>query len=185
MLSTIYITKRLELVNLVDLIQEEYPTNYFSWMNDPIVTKYNSWGLFPYTKRTANEYMKYLETTNDAIAWAVMVHTMDGLIHIGNITLQYINWINRSAEMAIVIGEKDYWNKGYATEALTVLYNHGFHKLNLHRIWSGTAQTNIGMIKTFEKLGMAHEGTFMDAMFLDGVYTDIVEYAILEDCWNR
>jgi RimJ/RimL family protein N-acetyltransferase len=107
-----------------------------------------------------------------------------GYIHIGNITLQRINWIYRSAEMAIVIGEKGFWRLGFATEALTKLYDHGFDRMNLHRIWSGTAATNKGMIRTFEKLGMAHEGTFMDAMFLQGKYVDVVEYGIIKDNWN-
>jgi len=105
-------------------------------------------------------------------------------IHIGNISLQRINFINGSAEFAIVM-DKEYHGQGFATEALHKLIDHGFNKLNLHRIWSGTAKTNIGMQKVFKKLGMVQEGVFKDATFLNGKYEDIVCFAILEDEWRK
>lgn len=189
----IYKTERLELCSLVDLIDEDYPTNYYHWMNDPCVTRFNSWGLFPYTRRTAQNYARQLEDSRDAIAWAVIIvppfANTEGLIHgpthIGNVTLQKIHPVYRSAEMAIVIGEKSYWDMGFATEALTALYDHGFNRMNLHRIWSGTAETNLGMIEVFQKLQMKKEGTFKDAMFLSGGWVDIVEYAVLEQRWRE
>ncbi len=178
-------------------------SGYRNWFHDPDVTRHNAHGLFPYGKRAMEEYKASLES-NDIICWAVLIEmkkkdiipktdgfTQNDIVlehdiytHIGNITLQRVNWVYRSAEMAIVMGEKDYWGKGYATEALTALFDHGFNRLNLHRIWSGTANTNTGMQKVFEKLHMFHEGTFIDAMFLNGRWVDIIEYAVLRDIWH-
>jgi RimJ/RimL family protein N-acetyltransferase len=167
-MNTIYETGRFILVPFIDYIKAfESKSNYCQWMYDQEVTKYNSHGLF------------------EIIVWAIIVegnkdskeHT--GVIHIGNISLQSFNWINRSAEFAIVIGEKEYWGKGYATEALKILIEHGFYKLNLHRIWSGTASTNQGMIRVFKKLGMTYEGADKHGVFLDNEYVDVIRYAIL------
>ena len=71
------------------------------------------------------------------------------------------------------------------SEALTALYDHGFNRMNLHRIWSGTAATNEGMRAVFVKLGMKEEGVFREAMFLNGYWTDVLEYAIIEDEWRE
>ena len=54
---------------------------------------------------------------------------------IGNCQFHDIDWRNRSAEIGIMIGEKSYWNKGYGTETMRLMLEHGFNNLNLHRIW--------------------------------------------------
>ncbi len=186
-------TKRTVLVPFQDVLdqilygteieEEEIESNYRQWFHDPDITQHNHHGLFPYSKKAMKEYRSTLEN-NDLIVWAIIVKKRSENYHIGNITLQKINWIYRSAEMAIVIGEKSYWSLGYATETLTALFNHGFNRLNLHRIWSGTAQTNGGMIRVFQKLKMKHEGTFKDAMFLNSDWVDVMEFAVLEPEWH-
>jgi RimJ/RimL family protein N-acetyltransferase len=168
-------------------------------MNDQEVCKYNSHGLFPYTKEEEKAWHRKIEN-NEVVAWAVIGKTSinannlkpgDELhpggfwedaryyVHIGNVSLQSINWINRSAEFAIILGEKSWWGQGVATEALQILINHGFNKLNLHRIWSGTAAENIGMLRVFKKLNMEHEGTFKDGVFLNGQYVNVLCWSIL------
>lgn len=162
--------------------------NYKNWWTDQIVTKYNSHGLLPMTNTELEEFLTSLES-NSKIVWAVVAKDQgtdkDQDIHVGNVSLQRIDWINRTAEFAVVIGEKNYWGKGYTIEAARFLFNHGFNKLNLHRIWTGTSVTNIGMRKVAEKLGMKLEGTFKDAVFLEGEYVDVVEFGILREKWNQ
>ena len=185
--------------------KEDMTEQYRQWFHDPDVTKHNSHGLFPYTKEQMAKFLAQLESSDDLV-WAVIVkgkfskrtpeqlfgfpmvdsHTgklIECKHHIGNITLQRINWLYRSAEFACVFGEKDYWGRGYGTEAAKMIFNHGFKRLNLHRIWTGTASTNIGMQKIAEKLGMKKEGVFKEAMFLNGEYVDIIEYGILAKDW--
>jgi len=51
---------------------------------------------------------------------------------IGNVGLIDINHIHGSAEIGIFIGDKSYWNKGYGKEALSLLIDYSYKKLNLH-----------------------------------------------------
>lgn len=157
--------------------------NYKDWWYDQEITKYNSHGLFPYTKNQMLDFCDKLESTTD-IVWAVMAKYNNGIsllnpLHIGNISLQNINWINRSAEFSCVFGEKSFWKHGYCTEAAKLLFAHGFDKLNLHRIWAGTVATNIGMQRVAKKLGMQREGIFVDGAFLEGEYVDVYAYGVL------
>jgi len=181
------------------LNEQDLAGNYRSWFHDQEVTKHNSHGLFPYTKTAMKQFFEQLESGPN-IVWAVMIprdsllkkddcqtgYCRDGMgdIHIGNVTLQSINWINRSAEFACVFGEKEYWGKGYGTEAAALIYDHGFKKLNLHRIWTGTADTNEGMKGIARKLGMIEEGRFRNGTFLNGKYEDVVAYGILDFEWE-
>ena len=166
---------------------DDITDEYKSWFIDPDVTKFNSHGLFPYTKNQMQSFLASLESPNNLV-WAIIakVQTLSKFyeIHIGNISLQNINWINRSAEFAVVIGNKDHWGKGYCTEAAELIFEHGFSKLNLHRIRTGTAETNKGMMKVAMKLGMKLEGVFRDGVYLDGEYVNVMALGILRHEWT-
>jgi len=173
--------------------KDDMTETYFSWFYDQEVTRFNSHGLFPYSDKQQTDF---IESLNSNIVWAIMAKAKDlshlpipgGRIfftHIGNISLQSIDLINHSAEFAVVIGDTDYWGKGICTQAGQWLFDHGFNKLNLNRIWSGTAAINPGMIKVFNKLGMKEEGRFRDGTYLSGDYYDVVCYGILKNEHNR
>jgi len=160
--------------------------NYQKWFYDQEVCAYNSHGNFLYTESQINDFIARIESGKD-ILWAVIAKpsgksTPD--IHIGNITLQDISWINRTAEFACIFGEKEYWMTGCATEAIKILFHHGFDKLNLNRIWLGTAKTNIAMNQIAIKLGMVSEGYLRDHVFLEGKYVGIIQYGILRNEWR-
>ena len=74
----------------------------------------------------------------------------------------------------------DFWNKGFATEALKTLINFGFNDLKLHRIGAGCAVENIGSIRVLEKAGMTLEGRKRQNLPLKTGWSDNFEFAILE-----
>ena len=61
---------------------------------------------------------------------------------IGNIGLHAISPKDHNDLFGIVIGEKDYWSKGYGTEATRLVLDYGFRQLNLHRVWSAAFAFN-------------------------------------------
>lgn len=160
---------------------------YLSWFYDPDVTKYNSHGLFPYTQKQKQDF---LESLNKNVVFKILYDYQDADNHIhrlwiGNTSLQSINWIYRSAEFAIVIGDKFVHGQGIGTEVCKRMIEHGFNKLNLNRIWTGTASTNIGMRKVAEKAGMKEEGKFRQGMYLKGEFVNIICYSILRMDYDR
>lgn len=165
-------------------------SRYLEWFNDPEVTKNNSHGLFPYTEKKKEAFLDSLNEGTEKIVFAIVAveQSYDGeavkKIHVGNASLQSINWINRSAEYAITIGETAYHGMGLGTVVLGKLIEHAFCKLNMHRVWTGTAATNIGMQRNAEKNSMMFEAAFKEAQFLNGKYVDIYEYAILKQEWK-
>lgn len=162
-------------------------SNYRNWFHDEDVTKYNSHGLFPYTNHEMENFLLSLNTGQKIVYAIYAVHVnvngTEYYNHIGNVSLQSIDMINRSAELAIIIGEKDYWGLGVGEAACKQMLYHGFNKLGLNRIWTGTAKSNIGMRKICTKIGMAHEGTFTEGMWLNGRFEDIYCFGILRNIW--
>jgi len=168
-----------ERIYLRALEQNDLLGNYFQWFNDSEVCAFNSYAIFPNSMNKMQNYLNYLKDTNTAVVFAIITKEKD--VHIGNISLQNIDWIARSAEFAIILGEKDYWRNGFGYEASRLIINYGFERLNLNRIYCGTSSENISMQKLAEKLGMKKEGVRRSAMFKMGRCMDIIEYGLLKD----
>lgn len=86
----------------------------------------------------------------------------------------------RTAEVWFKI-HKDFWSKGYTTEALIRLLDFGFNDLQLHRIEAGCATENIASARVLEKSGMTREGMKRKKLPIRGEWKDNYFYGILED----
>lgn len=161
------------------LLEEEDAAWYSQWFNDSEVCQYNSHHRFPKSVEAIKEYVRNACFDNTLFVLAVI--ELGSGIHIGNISLQAINYIDRNAEIAFLFGEKEYWNKGYACEAAGALIKHAFDELNLHRVYLGTAENNVGMRKVALKLGFEEEGRRRQAIFKSGEYHDVIEYGKINE----
>lgn len=160
------------------LNEKDIEGNYRLWLNNPEITKFNSHGRFPMTPEKMLQFIQSALQSNTSLVMAVVDKKNDA--HIGNISLQSVNWVDRNAEIAFLLGEKSFWGKGLMLEAGKLMINHGFNSLNLHRIYCGTSSENIGMQKLAEKLGMTKEGVRKEALFNNGAYHDVIEFGILK-----
>lgn len=73
--------------------------------------------------------------------------------HIGNCTCYNIDSMRGEAELGILIGDPDYWNKGYGSDAVTTLVNHVFKERHMNRIYLHTLEDNLRAQRCFEKCG--------------------------------
>jgi len=159
------------------LTQSDLSGPYPGWFSDQTVTKYNSHGKFV---KTLDYFQSYFDQLNnqDQLVWAIC-HRENG--HIGNISLQLIDFICRNADLGVLIGDKRHWGKGVALMAAKALLQHGFYKLNLERIYCSTAATNYGMQKLAVKMGMTEEGRRRSHMYLEGQWIDMIQFGILRN----
>lgn len=173
MINPFLIGKR---VYLRPLSLRDIEGNYIDWLNDPEVNRYNGHHGFPFTVIQAKEYIS--RASSDTLVLAAVLVKDD--IHIGNIALQNISFINQSAEFAILFGEKRYWGQGYAKEAALLLIGHGYETLNLRRISCGTSAENISMQRLAVSLGFVKEGIRREASYKNGHFVDIYEYGLMK-----
>jgi RimJ/RimL family protein N-acetyltransferase len=73
--------------------------------------------------------------------------------HIGNVMYYNIDTIRREAEIGITIGEREYWSKGYGTDAVRTLLRHIFRVTGFRRVYLKTLDWNTRAQKAFEKAG--------------------------------
>ena len=165
-------------IDLRPLRSEDIEGNYVNWLNNADVCEYNSHHVYPYTPEYALQYIRNVEhKKNDCIL--AIVDKKSGR-HIGNVSLQHIDYVSRNAEYAIILGEKEFWGKGIARDASDLILKHGFEALNLHRIYCGTSTENKSMQKLAVALHMREEGVRREAFYKDGKYLSVIEYGILK-----
>jgi RimJ/RimL family protein N-acetyltransferase len=164
-------------IYLKPLSTDEINDSYISWLNNKEVCKYNSHHRFPNTLEKTNTHVKNSNNSNTDIILAIYSNISNK--HIGNISFTNINYIDSNVELSILIGDLDFHSKNIGYQACTLMINHGFNTLNLHRIYCGTSKDNIPMQKLAIKLDMNLEGTSKEALFKNGQYIDILHYAIM------
>ena len=77
----------------------------------------------------------------------------------------------------------DYWGEGFGTEASQLLTDYAFRERRTHRVTARVFEGNEGSRRIWEKLGFRHEGTFVEAEFVDGEYVDEYIYGITNAEW--
>ncbi|UCB51702.1 MAG: GNAT family N-acetyltransferase [Candidatus Zixiibacteriota bacterium] len=112
------------------------------------------------------------------------LETKDG-VYLGGIGLHRIDWENRSAEVGIVIGNKEYWNKGYGSDSMMTLLEFAFDRMNLHRVYLKVYDFNLRGIKSYEKCGFRREGVLRHDLYVNGEYHDSIIMGILRDEFKK
>lgn len=97
---------------------------------------------------------RYDEESRFPTPWSkrFSIDTIDGK-HIGNCMCYDINLSNGAAEMGIMIGDRDYWNRSYGYDSVVVLLDHMFSTTTLLRLYLHTLEWNIRARKCFERCG--------------------------------
>jgi ribosomal-protein-alanine N-acetyltransferase len=169
-----------ERIYLRALSSQDLSPTYMQWLNDAEVCRHNSHAVFPNDEERMQRFLQNTRSSsNSQVVLAIIDKQTDK--HIGNLSLQNINWISRNAEFAILLGDKEFWGKGIGEEAAKLVVAYGFERLNLHRIYCGTLAGNKGMQKLAQKLKMEQEGVRREAIFKEGKYEDIVEFGVLKN----
>lgn len=89
-----------------------------------------------------------------------------------------------SANLGIGLGERDYWGKGYGTEAVGLLLEIVFDHQAWHRAELYTLAENGRAIRSAEKAGFRKCGEEHEATFYDGAYHNVVEMELLRSEWE-
>jgi RimJ/RimL family protein N-acetyltransferase len=84
--------------------------------------------------------------------YPLAVETLDGK-HIGNCTCYDIDPKKSEAQLGIMIGDRDYWDKGYGTDVINTMVNHVFRSTGLHRLYLKTLDWNLRAQQCFSKCG--------------------------------
>jgi RimJ/RimL family protein N-acetyltransferase len=124
--------------------------NDYTWQTDPELIELDA--AESLTMSFPTYLLEYATQIHYCAGRRFAVETADGK-HIGNCTYYDVNEDRGEAELGIMIGDRDYWNKGYGTDAVAALVNHIFLNTKLERIHLKTLDWNLRAQRCFEKCG--------------------------------
>ena len=147
------ITERLVLR---ELSSEDVSEKYVSWLSNPEINQYLESRFLEYQLGDVVEFIEKLAKDPSSLLFGIFIK--EEMNHIGNIKLNLGNLYHKRADIGIMIGDRDQWGNGYATEAITAVTQYGFEVLGLKKITAGCYESNIGSKNAFEKVGFQVEG---------------------------
>lgn len=171
------------LIYLREVRLSDVNDSYYYWLNDPEVNQYLETRYFPRSKENIAEYVKSMDGNPNSVFLAICLVKND--LHIGNIKLGPINWVHRFADVSLVIGNKMYWRKGVATEAISLVTKFAFNSLNLHKLKAGCYADNTGSAKAFERVGFKREGILKKQWFFKGKFMDETLLGLVNRDWKQ
>ncbi|MBI5305857.1 MAG: GNAT family N-acetyltransferase [Chloroflexi bacterium] len=135
------------------------------------------------TPQTKESIQKWMEN-DDPTSFGFMIRTLADDKLIGFVGLSGISWSSGDGWVGIGIGERDYWGKGYGTDAMRVLLRFAFTELNLHRVSLSVFGYNARAMRAYEKAGFRVEGRARELMRREGGRYDVIWMGILRAEWE-
>ncbi len=166
------------IVNLRPLGMSDTET-LATWVNNPEVRRFLS-TLFPVTLKKEEEWLSQLGSDDKNIVLGI--ETKDGKF-IGTMGAHRIEWGNRVCTTGALIGEKNYWGKGYGTDAKMILLDYLFNTLNLHKVCSDVIAFNKRSLRYSLHCGYRIEGVRRKHIYKAGKYFDKIELGVFKEDW--
>jgi RimJ/RimL family protein N-acetyltransferase len=124
----------------------------FNWRIDPELARLDATTPL---RLTLAEYTRYFKDELEFPSpWSVRlaVDTLDGE-HIGNVMYYDVDERKRQAELGIMIGVKEYWGRGYGSDAVETALYHIFLDTGIERVYLHTLLWNDRAQAAFRKSG--------------------------------
>ncbi len=157
---------------------DDYKTSV-KWRNDVEIGNLVGGPKYFVSSEREKEWVHNAIFDNSKLVLAICLKKNDK--YIGNIMLEDIDYINRSAHVPVFIGDKSEWNKGYATEARMLMLEYAFHQRGMQRIVAYVLEGNVASLKMHEKCGYKIEGVLRNAVYKNGEFHNQVVLSILRN----
>jgi len=170
------------LITLRNITLSDCNDTYLSWLNDKSVNMYLENRFDTHTVDSISRFVEEILASESSYMFAIIAN--DTNKHIGNIKLGSIHPRYHHGDVGYLIGDKSYWGKGIATEAIKLVVDFAFNKLNLRRVQAGVFEDNIASEKALKKAGFALEGRFRKQISVSPPTTqwqDHLYYGILKE----
>ena len=163
-------------------LEESDAEDVFAIYSDPEVIRYWSSPAYESIEQARNLIS---ETQNQFRArtmfeWGAE-HRGSGRI-IGTCTMINVDIAHRRAEIGYAFA-REFWGRGYATEAVELLVAFAFGPMNLHRLEADVHPDNSGSLRLLEKQGFKREGHLRERWHHLGRIEDGIFLGLLRPEW--
>ncbi len=151
------------------------------WLNDPDIMQYWDGRDHPATfDRVEARFRRSVEGLDrDAVRFMIDIRDGETIKTIGMIQHGRIVPRARHTQVDLLIGDPEYRDSGYGSDAMHAFLGYLFHDQKLRRAWCTLRAPNARAVRGVEKCGFVREGVLRQHDFLEGQLVDVVVYGIL------
>jgi RimJ/RimL family protein N-acetyltransferase len=159
--------------------------SFLEYRNDPAVARYQGWDSY-----TRDEAVELIQSQAEQVPSVPGQWLQIGIAPrnthqlVGDCGFKIHGHDPRQATIGITLA-RPFQGLGYATEALSTLFDYVFGPMNLHRVIADTDPENASSWRLLERLGMRREAHSKQSLWFKGRWADEYLYAILAEEWRR
>ena len=156
---------------------------YLGWLQNPSVADLTYANQFPPTISGLAGWIEQFQSSSNSAGFAVIAK--DTGEHVGNATINGINWVTRYADLGLMIGETKYIKRAFIADVWMTIVNYAFGNLGLRRLFAGILTPATEYIAAVNALGFTKEGAWRQHSIVNGKYVDEELFAMLVDEWTE
>lgn len=149
---------------------------FYRWINDWQTVKFLGQR---YPRSLGFERDQMLNSSTGYGESHFIIETLEHRAAIGWLGLHAATGEDRSATLGIAIGEHDFLDGGFGTDAMRTACRVAFDVMNLNRVDLTVYDWNPRAIRVYEKVGFQHEGVLRDGIFKAGRWHNLVLMSVL------
>lgn len=131
--------------------------SYLGWLSDPLINSYLEARFSP--PLTVRSLKEFIECSNECANTLMMgIFIKESNRHVGNIKLGSIDWNHRVGDVGFLLGDREQWGKGYATQAIILLSDYAFRQLGLAKLTAGCYAENGASRRALLNANFVEEG---------------------------
>jgi RimJ/RimL family protein N-acetyltransferase len=177
---------RGKLVRLASQDVQPMAEAFSKWSRDSEFWRLlDSGSVRPFSVKTTKAWIEKNQEKEKPNEIAFAIRTLEDDRLIGDIGLDGIQWTHGDTFVGIGLGEREYWGKGYGTDAMRIVLCYAFTELNLHRVSLNVFEYNPRAMKSYEKAGFKYEGRMRGMLHRDGKRWDMVFMGITKEEWEE
>ena len=164
-------------------LEEDVDGRWYEWFSDEETTKMLDTRFWPNSKKEQLEFYNSLH--NDKTKLVLSIVTKSDNQHMGVISLGNINWVHRYADIGIIIGEKEFNNGVYASEAYAMILSIAFLRLNLLNVRAAYCESNKSSSALLKMFKFKVAGVFKNLVTIDGKDDNMVFVYLDRQSWLK
>jgi len=169
--ATLSLAGRLTLLR--PFTAADISNEYLGWLKDPEVVRFSNQRFRVHTRETALAFVNSFAGSGNLF---LGIRLAENQRLVGTITA-YRSQPHQTADMGILIGDRDCWGKGIGLDAWASLMDYLLNICRLRKVTGGTLRCNVGMVRIMERSGMILEAVRIQQELVDQVPQDALYYA--------
>ena len=162
--------------------ESDIDKEWYQWFSDQNITEF----LHHHLPNSIHKQKAFFDSINSSENKIVLcICDLKNDKHIGICGLDNINWVSRSGNLSLVIGNKKYQKGLFAVEAFTLLIKCAFMKLNLNNLRSGYFENNTSSASLHKLFKFDTVGKYKKINYVNGKYYDEILCQLSKEKWKK